>query len=147
MPSGSGEARMDDGSFAATWLTAAALGHAFDLAPVMRKRLCIAHLQEIAFVGTSAGSLAFICVWALLCLRLGICGDGRRTAAGVALMLSATAATVAFGSAGSAIWIMAAANGGAAFAMLGRAYPIGVLDGVFGINGEAEYRSDEGTVR
>jgi hypothetical protein len=62
-------------------------------------------------------------------------------------MLAATAATVAFASAGSAIRIMAMANGVAAFAMLGRAYPVGVLDGVFGVNGEAGYQSDEGTIR
>jgi hypothetical protein len=42
---------------------------------------------------------------------------------------------------------MASANGIAAFAMLGRAYPVGVLDGVFGVNGVAGYRSDEGTLR
>jgi hypothetical protein len=147
MPSGTVEARTDDGSFAAAWLTAAAFGHAFDLAPVMRTRLCISHPQEIAFIATSAVSLAFICAWSLLCLRVGICGSGRRTAAGVVLMLAATAATIAFASAGSNVWIMATANGVAAFAMLGRAYPVGVLDGVFGISGEAEYRSDEGTVR
>jgi hypothetical protein len=148
MPAESDEVRvLDDGPFATTWIAAAALGHAIDIAPMMRVRICLAHLQEIAFLATSIGSLAFIGSWTVLCLRLGFRGDGRRTAVGVALMLAATAATAAAMPAGTSSRIMGFSNAVAAFVMLGWAYPFGFLDGVFGRSAGARPETDEGTAR
>ncbi|MDE4914792.1 hypothetical protein [Methylobacterium sp. 092160098-2] len=145
MPAGSDEVRvLDDGPFATTWLAAAALGHAIDIAPMMRVRICLAHLQEIAFLATSIGSLAFIGSWTVLCLRLGFRGDGRRTTLGVALILVATAATAAIMPTGSSIRIMAFSNGIAALVMLAWAYPVGFLDRMFGRTGPAQDESGEG---
>ncbi|MGU3658465.1 hypothetical protein [Methylobacterium fujisawaense] len=146
MPSGSDDARIpDDDAFATTWLSAAALGHAVDIAPMLRVRICLAHLQEVAFLATSAGSLAFIGSWIVLCLRLGFRGDGRRTTAGVVLMLTATAATVAIMPAGSSTRIMAFSNGVAALVMLAWAYPFGFLNCVSGRTGRARRDLDEGS--
>ena len=148
LPAGSDEVRvLDDGPFATTWIAAAALGHAIDIAPMMRVRICLAHLQEIAFLATSIGSLAFIGSWTVLCLRLGFRGDGRRTAVGVALMLAVTAATAAIMPAGTSSRIMGFSNAVAAFVMLGWAYPFGFLDGVFGRAGRAQGEPGEGTAR
>lgn len=145
MPSGSDDARiLDDGAFATTWLAAAALGHAVDIAPMLRVRICLAHLQEVAFLGTSAGSLALIASWIVLCLRLGFRGDGRRTTAGVVLILAATAAAAAIMPTSSSIRIMAFSNGIAALVMLAWAYPFGFLDCVFGRTGRTQGERGEG---
>lgn len=145
MPSGSDDARiLDDDAFATTWLAAAALGHAVDIAPMLRVRICLAHLQEVAFLATSAGSLALIGSWIVLCLRLGFRGDGRRTTAGAVLLLAGTAATAATMSVGPPIRIMAFSNGLAAFVMLGWAYPFGFLNFLSGRTGRARREPNEG---
>ncbi|WP_408903509.1 hypothetical protein [Methylobacterium radiotolerans] len=146
MPSGSDDARiLDDDAFATTWLAAAALGHAVDIAPMLRVRICLAHLQEVAFLATSAGSLALIGSWIVLCLRLGFRGDGRRTTTGAVLLLAGTAATVSIMPVGAPIRIMAVSNGLAALVMLGWAYPFGFLDGAFGQTGRGQGETGEGT--
>lgn len=144
MPSGSDDARiLDDDAFATTWLAAAALGHAVDIAPMLRVRICLAHLQEVAFLATSAGSLALIGSWIVLCLRLGFRGDGRRTTAGAVLLLAGTAATAAIMPAGTSMRIMALSNGLAALVMLGWAYPFGFVDCVSGRTGRARREPGE----
>lgn len=145
MASGSDDARiLDDGSFATTLLAAAALGHALDIAPMLRVRICLAHLQEVACLAMSAGSLALIGCWVVLCLRLGFRGDGRRTTAGAVLLLAGTATTAAIMPAGTPIRIMAVSNGIAALVMLAWAYPFGFLDCVFGRAGRARGEPGEG---
>lgn len=134
---------VDDRIFAAAWLVGAALCHAFNLLPVMGLRFGSAGVPLLAFLGISTASLAFICVWSVACLRLQVGGDGRRTALGVVLMLGVTAAIVVVGPEGPGIRRMMIANGIAAFAMLGRTFPVGPLDGLFASRPARPSRTDD----
>lgn len=137
------EEDIDDRTFVAVWLAGAASCHAFDLLPVMGLRFGSAGLPQVAFLGVSMASLVFICVWMIACLRLEIGGDGRRTAFGVVLLLGATAAVLICGPGGWGVRRMLIANGVASFAMLGRTFPVGILDGLFGSRSVASRRSDD----
>lgn len=133
----------DDRAFAAFWLIGAALCHAFDLLPVVGLRFTSAGLPAIGFLAVSAASLLFIGVWSLACLRLHLGGDGRRTAIGVLLMLAATGAVLAFGPDGPGVGRMLVANGVASFAMIGRTFPLGPLDGLFASRHAELRRTDD----
>lgn len=132
-----------DRAFAGSWLVVAALCHAFNLFPIMGLRFGYAGTAQIAFLGVSAVSLVFICMWSLACLRLQIVGEGRCTAVGVVLMLGATGAILVYGPDGPGVGRMLVANGVAAFAMLGRTFPVGILDGLFGSRSAASRRTDD----
>lgn len=134
---------IDDRIFAAAWLVGAALCHAFNLLPVMGLRFGSVGVPFLAFLGISAASLAFICLWSVACLRLQVGGDGRRTALGVVLMLGVTAAIVVVGPEDAGIRRMMIANGIAAFAMLGRTFPVGPLDGLFASRPARPSRTDD----
>lgn len=133
----------DDRAFATVWLYGAALCHAFNLLPIMGLRFGSAGLPQTAFLAVSAISLVFICVWSLACLQLHLGGEGRRTALGVVLMLGATAAIAIVGPEGSGVRRMMIANGIAAFAMLGRTFPFGPLDGLFASRPARLRRTDD----
>lgn len=122
---------IDDRMFAAFWLVCACLCHAYNLLPLMCVRFGSVGFPQAALLAVSAVSLGFIMVWSLLCLRLQLGGDGRTTLLGVAVILAATVLVLMSGAEDVAVRRMVCANAVAAFAMLGRTFPVGVFDGLF----------------